>query len=60
MEKAKHLGIRINAELHGKLAYVAAYEGRSINRQVLYLVQKCVREFEKEHGAIDLNETIDQ
>ncbi|MEA5041941.1 hypothetical protein [Oscillibacter ruminantium] len=53
MEKDKHLGLRIDAETHGKLHYIAAYEGRSGNKQVLYLIQKCIREFEKEHGPID-------
>jgi len=53
VEKDKHLGLRIDAETHGKLHYIAAYEGRSGNKQVLYLIQKCIREFEKEHGPID-------
>ena len=50
----KHLGLRIDDETHAKLKYVAEYEGRSINKQVVYLVQKCIREFEKENGSIEL------
>ena len=32
--------------------YVAKYEGRSGNGQILYLIRNCVKEFEKEHGEI--------
>jgi len=39
MEKEKHLGIRINEELHFKLHYVAQYDGRSINGEILYLLR---------------------
>ena len=52
VKRDKHLGIRIDSELHKKLVYIAAYEGRSLNWQVIHLVQECIREFEKEHGAI--------
>ena len=54
MEKDKHIGIRINRELHFKLHYISKYEGRSANGQILYLVQKCIREFEEENGKIEL------
>lgn len=36
----KHLGIEINPELHHKLHYIAKYEGRSANGQILYLIRK--------------------
>ena len=48
----KHLGIHINDEMHYKLHYIAKYEGRSGNGQILYLVNECIRKFEKEHGEI--------
>ncbi|MBR6533509.1 MAG: hypothetical protein IKT44_03695 [Clostridia bacterium] len=48
----KHLGIEINPDLHYKLHYIAKYEGRSGNGQILYLVRKCIAEFEKENGEI--------
>lgn len=35
--KDKHLGIRIDSELHYKLHYISNYEGRSTNGQILYL-----------------------
>ena len=48
----KHFGIEVDPELHRKLRYVARYEGRSMNAQILYLVRKCVMEFEREQGEI--------
>ncbi|MCI9264316.1 MAG: hypothetical protein HFF06_07045 [Oscillospiraceae bacterium] len=48
----KHLSIRLDGELHDKFQYVAKYDGRSMSKQILYLVTSCVREFEKEHGPI--------
>ena len=55
--KSKHLGIRIDDELHFKLHYISKYEGRSANGQILYLIRKNIQEFEKEHGKIEQNET---
>lgn len=52
MTQTNHLSIRMDKELHDKFQYVAAYEGRSMSKQVLQLIQACVREFEKEHGPI--------
>ena len=51
-KKNKHLGIEVDPELHFKLRYIAKYEGRSANGQVMYLLQKCIREFEKTEGEI--------
>lgn len=48
----KHLGLEIDPELHRKLRYIAKYEGRSINGQLLYLVRQCVKEFEAKDGPI--------
>jgi hypothetical protein len=42
----------MDQELHDKIQYVAAYMGRSMSGQILYLMQECVRDFEKEHGPI--------
>ena len=56
MKRDKHLGITITSELHRKLVYISAYEGRSMSGQILYLIQTCIREFEKEHGPIQPKE----
>lgn len=52
----KHLGIEVDAELHHKLHYIAKYEGRSGNGQILYLIRQCIREFEDIHGEIPFEE----
>ncbi len=54
----KHLGLRISPQVHRKLHYIAEYEGRTLNGQVYYLIQKCVREFEQEHGVIREEELL--
>ena len=56
MKDRTHLSIRMNNELHDKFKYVSAYEGRSMSKQVLYLLNRCVRDFEAEHGPIALSE----
>lgn len=55
-DKSKHLSIRFDKETHDKMFYIAEYEGRSGSAQVLYLIRKCIAEFEKEHGPIEFNE----
>ena len=54
----KSLSIRIEEEMLDKLHVIADYEGRSANGQVMYLLQKCIREFEKNEGEIKLPEEI--
>ena len=43
MKKGKHLGIRIDEELHYKMQYIAAYEDRSLNGEVLYALRQHAR-----------------
>lgn len=57
-KKNKHLSIEIDPELHYKLHYIAKYEGRSANGQILYLLRKCIREFEQIDGPIEVPEEI--
>jgi len=56
MKNRTHLSIRMDKDLHDKLQSVAEYEGRSMSRQILHLIQNCIREFEKEHGPIPVSE----
>lgn len=56
MKERTHLSIRMDKELHDKFQSVSSYEGRSMSGQILYLIQTCVREFEREHGAIEGDE----
>ena len=53
MEKDKHLGLRIDAETHGKLKSLAEFDGRSINGEVLYLIRQAIAQHEKEHGPLN-------
>lgn len=48
----KHLGIEVDPQLHHKLHYIAKFEGRSGNSQILYLIRQCIREFESKYGEI--------
>ena len=49
----KSLSIRIEDEMLDKLHYVADYEGRSCNSQILILIRDCIEKYEKEHGKIE-------
>lgn len=52
--KDKHLGLRIDNELHYKLHFISRYEGRSANGEVIYLIRQAIESFEAEHGNIEL------
>lgn len=52
MHRDKHLGFRVDGDVHDKLRYISSYEGRSMSGQIIYLIQKCIREFESEYGVI--------
>lgn len=49
-------GIRFEPELLYKIAYVAKENRRSLNAQLEYLAQICVKEHEENHGAIPVDE----
>ena len=49
----KSLSIRIDEGLLNKLHVVSDYEDRSANGQILYLIRKCVEQFEEKHGKIE-------
>ena len=49
----KSVSIRIEEEMLKKLAYVADYEGRSINSHVLVLIRQSIQSFEENHGSIE-------
>lgn len=53
-KKNKHLGIEIDPALHYKLHFLAKYEGRSANGEILYLIRKAIKEFEDKEGEIEL------
>ena len=51
-------GIRFDPELIYKIAYIAKDNKRSLNAQLEYLAQKCVKEYEKENGSIPVDEEV--
>ena len=52
MGQQKHLSIRMDPEVHDKIQYIAAYDGRSLSVEIKYLILSRIREFEKENGVI--------
>ena len=49
-------GIRFEPELLYKITRVAKENKRSLNAQLEYLAQQCVREYEAENGSIPIND----
>ena len=50
----RHLTVRIDDKTLDKLHYVAGYEGRSANSQILILIRDCIEQYEEKHGKIEL------
>ena len=46
--------LRVEQELLDKLGYIAEYEGRTKNKELEQMIKKRIRDFEAEHGAIEL------
>ena len=49
-------GIRFEPELLYKISFVAKDNKRSLNAQLEYLAQECVKAYEAVHGAISVDE----
>lgn len=49
-------GIRFEPELLHKIAYVAKDNKRSLNAQLEYLAQKCVKEYEAANDPIPVDD----
>ena len=49
----KSVSIRIEEEMLKKIGYIAEYEGRTKNGQLIYMVNRLIEEFEKAHGPIE-------
>ncbi|EFE10992.1 hypothetical protein CLOM621_08770 [Clostridium sp. M62/1] len=52
MESQKHLGLRLDKATHEKLKLLSDFEGRSINREVIYLIRQAIREHESKYGEL--------
>ncbi len=53
----KNYTLRIEEDLLRKFRYVAKYDDRSVNAQILNYIKRSIAEFEKEHGKIELEDT---
>ncbi len=53
----KNLSVRIDSEMLDKLHYIADYEARSANGQVLVLIRECIEKFEEKYGEIKFGDT---
>lgn len=51
-EKEVKFSLRVDRDIFDKFRYVADYDARSLNKQLVYLIKKNIAEFEKEHGTI--------
>jgi len=51
-------GIRFEPELLYKITHVAKENKRSLNAQLEFLAQNCVRQFEAENGKIPVNDEV--
>lgn len=51
-------GIRFEPELLYKITQVAKYNKRSLNAQLEFLAQACVKEYEAENGSIAIDEEV--
>lgn len=49
----KSLSIRIDEELLNKLHFIADYEGRSANSQILILIRDAVEKYEEKLGKFE-------
>lgn len=59
MKKSKHISIRIDEETLKKFHCVAKYDDRSASGQIMYLINKNIRDFEERHGQIVLPDITD-
>ena len=46
--------LRVEQELLDKLGYIAEYEGRTKNKELEQMIKKRIRDFEEEHGPIEV------
>lgn len=53
-DKLLRYTLRVDKILFKKFRYIAEAEGRSANKEIEQYFKKRVKEFEEEHGKIDL------
>jgi len=50
----KSFTIRVDATTLERFRYIAKYEDRTLSKQIRFLIHKCIRDFEAEHGKIEI------
>jgi len=50
-------GLRLDEASLAKITYIAKYNKRSLNGQVEFLIQECIKQFENEHEEIIIEKT---
>ena len=53
-DKKARYTLRIEPELLEKFGYIAEYDGRTKNGELLWIIRQLVAQFERRHGAIRL------
>ena len=48
------LNIRLNDDFHAKIKHISEVEYRSLNNQIEFILQKYIKEYEKESGEIEI------
>lgn len=46
--------LRISEELMGKIKYIASNNKRSANKEIEFILEQAVKNYEKENGKIEL------
>ncbi len=49
-------GIRFSADLLYKITFIAKQNKRSLNAQLEYLVESCIKQYESENGTIPFSD----
>ena len=52
----KNISFKIDQETYDKLFYIAESENRSGKGQIIHLIRNCIKEFEQQHGNIQLED----
>ena len=56
MKSILSCNIRVEDQAWEKLRVIASVNKRSINKEIKYLIDKRIQEFEKENGSLDTKE----
>lgn len=54
----KSISVRMDGDMLDKLHYIAEYEARSANGQMIILIRECIKKFEEEHGEITMGKKV--